>query len=50
MLYYLFQYLNELDVPGAGLFEYISFRAALAVIVSLIISMIIGKRIIQRLQ
>lgn len=50
MLYYLFKYLNELDVPGAGVFEYISFRAAFAVIVSLVISMIIGKRIIQRLQ
>ncbi len=50
MLYYLFKYLNELDVPGAGVFEYISFRAAFAVIVSLLISMVIGKRIIQKLQ
>lgn len=50
MLYYLFQYLNELDVPGAGVFSYISFRAAFAVITSLIISMVIGKKIIQRLQ
>jgi len=50
MLYYLFHYLNSLDFPGAGVFEYISFRAAMAVIVSLIISMIFGKRIIQKLQ
>lgn len=50
MLYYLFTYLNELDIPGAGVFEYITFRAAFALITSLIISMVIGKRIIQRLQ
>lgn len=50
MLYYLFEYLHQLDVPGAGVFQYISFRAALAIIVSLIISMVIGKKIIQRLQ
>ena len=46
MLYYLFQYLDKLDFPGAGLFQYISFRAALAFIASLIISMVFGKRII----
>lgn len=50
MLYYLFHYLNSIDFPGAGVFEYISFRAAMAVIVSLIISMVFGKRIIQKLQ
>lgn len=50
MLYYLFHYLNSIGFPGAGVFEYISFRAAMAVIVSLIISMIFGKRIIQKLQ
>lgn len=50
MLYYLFTYLNELDVPGAGVFQYITFRAAFALITSLIISMVIGKRIIQKLQ
>ncbi|TXB63970.1 phospho-N-acetylmuramoyl-pentapeptide-transferase [Vicingus serpentipes] len=50
MLYYLFTYLNELDIPGAGVFQYITFRAAFALIASLIISMIIGKKIIQRLQ
>lgn len=47
MLYYLFTYLHEaFDLPGAGVFQYISFRAAMAVIVSLLISMIFGKSII----
>ncbi len=46
MLYYLFQYLDKLDFPGAGVFQYISFRAALALMTSLLISMVFGKRII----
>lgn len=50
MLYYLFTYLQELGVPGAGVFQYITFRAAFALIGSLIISMVIGKKIIQKLQ
>jgi phospho-N-acetylmuramoyl-pentapeptide-transferase len=50
MLYYLFEYLEKLDVPGAGVFKYISFRSAAAVITSLFISMLIGKRIILFLQ
>ena len=50
MLYYLFTYLQELDIPGAGVFQYITFRAAFALIGSLIITMVIGKRIIQKLQ
>jgi len=50
MLYYLFEYLDKLNVPGAGVFEYISFRSASAVITSLIISMIIGKSVILYLQ
>ena len=49
MLYYLFDYLNELDFPGAGVFGYISFRAAMSVILSLIISAVFGKRIINYL-
>jgi len=50
MLYYLFTYLHEaFDLPGAGVFQYISFRAAMAVIVSLLISMIFGKSIIRNL-
>jgi phospho-N-acetylmuramoyl-pentapeptide-transferase len=50
MLYYLFEYLDKLNVPGAGVFSYISFRSAAAVITSLIISLMIGKRIITFLQ
>lgn len=46
MFYYLFQYLDKLDFPGAGVFQYISFRAALALMASLLISMVFGKRII----
>ena len=46
MLYYLFDYLDKLDIPGAGVFKFISFRSAAAVITSLFISMMIGKRII----
>ena len=47
MLYYLFQYLDKIDFPGAGVFQYISFRAALALISSLLITMVFGKRIIE---
>ncbi len=50
MLYYLFEYLNDLNFPGAGVFNFITFRAAMAVITSLIISMIFGKKIIRKLQ
>ncbi len=50
MLYYLFRYLDTLGVPGAGVFNFISSRAAAAVIASLIISMLIGKSIINYLQ
>jgi phospho-N-acetylmuramoyl-pentapeptide-transferase len=46
MLYYLFEYLNTLDFPGAGLFEYISFRAGMALIFSLIISILFGNKLI----
>jgi phospho-N-acetylmuramoyl-pentapeptide-transferase len=50
MLYYLFTYLDEAyNIPGAGVFQYISFRAAMAVILSLLISMIFGKSIIRLL-
>ncbi len=50
MLYYLFGYLDRMfDLPGAGVFQYISFRAALAVILSLLISLVFGKRIIRLL-
>lgn len=50
MLYYLFDYLNELDFPGAGMFQYVSFRSAMAIVLSLLISTIIGRRIIDKLQ
>ena len=50
MLYYLFDYLNKLNVPGAGLFDFISFRAALALITSLIISVVFGQKIINALR
>ncbi|KAF5081692.1 Phospho-N-acetylmuramoyl-pentapeptide-transferase [anaerobic digester metagenome] len=50
MLYYLFQYLDTMDFPGAGMFQYISFRSAIAVITSLFFSLLVGKKIIRRLQ
>ncbi len=50
MLIYLFEYLDEIGFPGAGVFQYISFRSASAVIFSLIISMLFGKRIINMLR
>jgi len=50
MFYYLFEYLEKLNVPGAGVYQYISFRSAMAVITSLIISLLFGKRIILFLQ
>lgn len=50
MLYYLFNYLDQLDLPGAGMFKYVSFRSALALIFSLMISTIIGRKIINKLQ
>ncbi|MCX6300667.1 MAG: phospho-N-acetylmuramoyl-pentapeptide-transferase [Bacteroidia bacterium] len=50
MLTYLFEYLEKLNVPGAGVFGYISFRSAAAVITSLFISLMIGKKIILFLQ
>ncbi len=51
MLYYLFNYLNKaLSFPGAGVFQYISFRAAMAVITSLTISMVFGRSLINYLK
>ena len=47
MLYYLFEFLESTyNLPGAGVFQYISFRAALAIITSLLVSMVFGGRII----
>jgi phospho-N-acetylmuramoyl-pentapeptide-transferase len=51
MLYYLFDYLEtNFNFPGAGLFQYITFRSALAIILSLLISTVFGKRIINFLR
>ena len=50
MLYYLFEFLDELNFPGAGLFDFISFRAAMALITSLLVSVVIGKRMINGLR
>jgi len=51
MLYYLFEYLEQqYQVPGAGLFGFLSFRAAMATISSLLIATVFGKRIILYLQ
>lgn len=51
MLVHLFEYLKEhYDLPGAGLFKFISFRAGVAMLLSLLISMIIGKHIINWLR
>lgn len=51
MLYYLFEYLEkQYQLPGAGLFQFYTFRAAMSVLLSLLIAMVYGKRIIQYLQ
>ncbi len=50
MLYYLFQYLEQIDFPGARLMSYLTFRSGMALILSLFIATVIGRRIIDRLQ
>lgn len=50
MFYYLYDLLKGYDIPGIGMFQYISFRAAAAIIVSLLITMGFGKRLIRFLQ
>lgn len=51
MLYYLFEYFDKtLDIPGTGVFQYITFRSALALMLSLLLSTIYGKRIINFLR
>ena len=50
MLYYLFTYLEKISFPGSGLFNFISFRAGLAFLFALILSTLIGRRIIDKLQ
>ena len=52
MLYYLYEYLTQhgIHVPGLGMLKYISFRAGMAVLLSLIIALVYGKRIINYLR
>ncbi len=51
MLYYLFEFLEkQYELKGAGLFQFISFRAAMAMVLSLLISLVFGKRIIRSLR
>jgi phospho-N-acetylmuramoyl-pentapeptide-transferase len=51
MLYYLFTWLdNQYDIPGAGLFQFISFRTAMAVILSLLLTTVYGSRLIRMLR
>ena len=50
MLYHLFHALEEYDLPGGRLVEYITFRSGLALVLSLFISIVFGKKIIERLQ
>ena len=52
MLYYLYEYLTNhgIDIPGLHLLKYISFRAAMAVLLSLIIALVFGKKIINYLR
>jgi len=50
MLYELFTYLDRLDVPGAGLFQFLTFRAAMAILGALTISLLFGRQLIERLR
>ena len=51
MLYHLFTHLREIyDLPGAGLFSFVSFRAGMSLMTSLVVGILLGKRIIKRLQ
>ena len=50
MLYYLFQWLQRYDIPGAGMMGYTSFRALMAIILSLLVSTIWGDRFINMLR
>ncbi len=50
MLYYLFQYLDKLDLPGAGMFQFVTFRAAMAALIALLFGIFVGRKIIDALQ
>ena len=50
MLYYIFKYLDEAyNLPGSGMFQYISFRAAASIILALLIVIIFGRKIIHQM-
>lgn len=50
MLYYLFQWLQEIDFPGSGMFNYVSFRALMTVIIALLVSSVFGDKFINLLK
>lgn len=50
MFYYLFNYLEQYNVPGARLFDYVTFRTGVAFVLAMLIAIVIGRRIIDRLQ
>ena len=50
MLYHLFEALKEYDIPGQGLMSYITFRAMMASVTAMLISLVVGKKIIRWLQ
>lgn len=50
MLYYLFDYLDKLDFSGAGMFQFVMFRSAMAAIFALLIGVFFGKKLIRKLQ
>ena len=50
MFYYLFELLRDFDIPGARLMTYITFRSGVALVLSLFIAIVIGRKIIDRLQ
>jgi len=50
MLYHLYEFIDSWDIPGLGMMQYISFRAAASFILSLVITMVFGKKILQYLQ
>jgi phospho-N-acetylmuramoyl-pentapeptide-transferase len=50
MLYYLFNYLKTLNFSGSGMFQFITFRITMALLLSLVISLLLGKRIVKFLQ
>lgn len=50
MIYHLFQYLKDLDIPGAGLMNYLTFRSLMAALTALLMALFVGKRIIRFIQ